>query len=192
MKKILLPIGVSGRHVHLTKKDVELLFGEGAVLEREDTVRQPEQFKAKQRVTLAGPKGNICNVAIIGPEREESNIEVSITDCYKLGFEIVGENDRSLLSDGPVKMTGPEGEVELREAEVKFRHIHACSAEVEDLGLKDGDEVRVQAGTKRRVIFEKVKLRIKEESELEFQVDTDEANAAKVQTGDVGYLIVEL
>jgi putative phosphotransacetylase len=192
MKKTLIPIGVSARHIHLKAADVETLFGEGAKLEEDKKIRQPGQFSSKQRVELLGPGGSFAEVAIIGPERKESQVEISATDAYQLGLTYDQDHDpsvRAIATKEPVTLKGPAGSIELPGALITLRHLHISPTEAESMALADGDLVSVQTTGVRRMIFENVIVRVDPDYKLELQLDFDEANAALLKTGDEAFLI---
>ncbi|MGE5560654.1 MAG: phosphate propanoyltransferase [Chloroflexota bacterium] len=179
-----IPIGVSARHLHVSREDLETLFGPGAELTVYKEVGQPGQYAANEKVTLVGPKRQMENVRILGPVRKSSQIEISITDSVALGITAPVLYSGNLAGSGTLTVIGPKGTVEMKEKViVAGRHMHASPADAEELGLKDGDLISVRCGDIRSVIFEKVLVRVHPEFALELHIDTDEANAAGVRGG---------
>ncbi|OEG00481.1 propanediol utilization protein [Vulcanibacillus modesticaldus] len=180
-----VPVGISNRHIHLSRNDLDALFGEGYELNILKDLSQPGQYASKEVVTIVGPKGKIENVRILGPVRRETQVEISRTDSFALGVK-PPVRDSGLLVDTPgVKIIGPKGEVELEKGVIlAARHIHFHTSDAKEFGVKDQDRVRVQVGGERGVIFENVLARVSENYALEFHVDTDEANAAGLKNGD--------
>ncbi len=193
MKKVELPVfvGVSNRHLHLSREDVEKLFGPGYQLTPIKDLGQPGQFACKETVTIVGPKGSIENVRVLGPERKETQVEVSLTDCFKLGVNPPVRDSGDLEGTPGIEIIGPNGKViKDRGVIVAKRHIHMHISDAENFGVKDKEivMVTVEHGD-RKVIFDDVLIRVNEKFALEFHVDTDEANAAGLRNGDKVYVL---
>lgn len=180
-----VPVGISNRHIHLSRNDLNILFGEGYQLEVLKDLSQPGQYAARELVTVIGPKGQIDNVRILGPVRKETQIEISRTDSFFLGVK-PPVRDSGLLDNTPgVKIVGPKGEVELEKGVIiAARHIHFHTSDATRFNVKDQDRVRVIVEGERGLAFENVQARVSESYALEFHVDTDEANAAGLKNGD--------
>ncbi|MGB4262531.1 MAG: phosphate propanoyltransferase [Fervidobacterium sp.] len=196
MKKKEFPIiaGVSNRHVHLSKEDLETLFGPGYQLTPTKDLGQPGQFACKETVTIVGPKGSIENVRILGPVRKETQIEVSLTDAFKLGVTPPVRDSGDIEETPGIVIIGPNGKKIEKEKGVILakRHVHMIPEDAEKFGVKDKDIVKVIVDHgNRRLIFDDVLVRVSEKFALEFHVDTDEANAALLKTGDVVYILEE-
>lgn len=179
-------VGVSNRHVHLSKEDLEVLFGEGYELHPIKDLKQPGQYAAEEVVTLVGPKGKIERVRVLGPVRKETQIEISQTDAFKLGVQPPVRDSGDLDGTPGIKIIGPKGEVETKKGLILAkRHIHMLPEDAEKYGVKDKDlvYVAVEKGD-RKLIFGDVLIRVSPKYALEFHVDTDEANAALIKTGD--------
>ncbi len=193
MKKVELPVvvGVSNRHLHLSREDVEILFGSGYQLTPTKDLGQPGQFACKETVTIVGPKGSIENVRVLGPERKETQVEVSLTDCFKLGVNPPVRDSGDLEGTPGIEIVGPNGKVaKERGVIVAKRHIHMHTSDAEKFGVKDKEivMVTVEHGD-RKIIFDDVLIRVNEKFALEFHVDTDEANAAGLKNGDNVYVL---
>ncbi|NSL51048.1 phosphate propanoyltransferase [Bacillus sp. P2(2020)] len=188
--KYLVPIGVSGRHCHLTKSDFEKLFGSEASLTKKADLSQPGQFAANETVTIAGPKGSIQNVRILGPLRRKTQVEISLTDARKLGVTPPIRESGELMDSSPVTIIGPKGSIYLKEGLIIAQaHIHMNPEDAVRFNVKDGEFVRVKIINESRPIsFEKVKVRVSPNFVLEMHIDTDEANAADVKPGTFGKL----
>ena len=186
-------VGVSNRHVHLSKEDLEILFGEGYELHPIKDLKQPGQYAAEEVVTLVGPKGKIERVRVLGPVRKETQIEISQTDAFKLGVQPPVRDSGDLDGTPGIKIVGPKGEVETKKGLILAkRHIHMLPEDAEKYGVKDKDlvYVAVESGD-RKLIFGDVLIRVSPKYALEFHVDTDEANAALIKTGDEVKIIEE-
>ncbi|MCD6550764.1 phosphate propanoyltransferase [Thermotoga sp.] len=184
-------VGVSNRHVHLSKEDLETLFGEGYELTPIKDLRQPGQYAAKETVTIVGPKGAIENVRVLGPVRRETQVEISRTDAFKLGLRPPVRDSGDLEGTPGIVIIGPNGIlVKEKGVIIAKRHIHMHPKDGEHYGVKDKDIVKVlvEKGD-RRLIFDDVLIRVREDFALEFHVDTDEANAAMLNTGDIVYIV---
>ncbi|MEK4029992.1 phosphate propanoyltransferase [Pseudobacillus sp. FSL P4-0506] len=182
-----VPIGVSNRHIHLCQKDLTLLFGEGFQLTPMKDLRQPGQFAANETLTLIGTKGEITGVRILGPLRDHTQVEISRTDCFKLGTVAPVRESGKVTGTPGIILKGPRGTVELKEGViVAHRHIHVPPGFAEKFKLNDQDRVEVEVGRERKTVYSNVLIRVSAQYELEMHVDTDEANAAGVKTGDLG------
>lgn len=182
---IMISVGISNRHVHLSAGDRDILFGEGHRLSFLKSLSQKGQFAARETVTLVGLKGSIGNVRILGPERDNTQVEVSRTDMFRLGVNAPVRDSGDIEGTPGLILIGPEGMVELKKGVIcAQRHIHADPREAGQLGLKDREEVMARAVNERGLIFDKVLIRIHESFTLELHLDTDEANAACVANSD--------
>lgn len=183
MKKII-PVGVSARHVHLSKADLETLFGDGYNLTLKKELSQPGQFASEECVEIVGSKKSFPSVRILGPVRAKSQVELSLTDCFTIGVKAPIRESGDIKASGSVKIVGPKGEVTIQEGViVAARHLHMNPQEAMAFGLKDKQKVRVKTTGERAVVFENVVVRVREDFALEMHIDTDEANAAAVANG---------
>lgn len=185
-----VPIGVSNRHIHLSKDDLLVLFGENYALTLQKELSQPGQFAAKETVTLVGPKGTLEKVRILGPLRKNTQIEISATDCYKLGIKPIIRDSGQHEGTPGLQIVGPLGNVELKSGVmVASRHIHLTLEDAKEWSLNDGDRVRVHIQSKRPMIFEDVLIRVNEHYHKEMHLDLDEANAALIDGQSQGVLM---
>ncbi len=181
----LIPVGVSNRHLHVSAADFYTLFGPDAEMTRFKDLSQPGQFACKEMVTVAGPAGAIERVRILGPARKQTQLEVSVSDCFKLGVKAPIRDSGDLGDSAPITIVGPKGAVTLTEGcIIAAKHIHMHTTDAARLGLKDKDLVDVKACTKRGLIFLEVLVRVGDKFHLEMHVDLDEANAASLKNGD--------
>ncbi len=178
MKKIL--VETSARHIHVTQETLEILCGKGAKLEVKAMLSQPGQFVSTTRLDLIGPKKSISGVSILGPVRKENQVEVSLTDARTLGVSAPVRESGDIKGSAPIKIVGPCGEVELAEGLIAAkRHIHMTPADAEEFGVKNGEIVKVSTGREgRKVIFDDVVVRVRDDFKLAMHIDTDESNAA--------------
>lgn len=184
-KKYMVPVGVSNRHVHVTKETFAVLFGEDAKMTKKSDVKQPGQFAANECVTVAGPKGEFKKVRILGPERKVNQVEISKTDCFKLGVHPNVRMSGDLGGTDGLTLIGPKGQVTLDEGcIVALRHVHMLPEQAKELGLSDGEIVDIETFGNRSGIFGNVVMRINDASALEMHIDTDEANALGIQNND--------
>lgn len=173
-------VETSARHVHVSKADLEVLFGEGATLTPKKDLSQPGQYACVERVDIVGPKNTIKNVSILGPARKSTQVEVSLSDARTLGVAAPIRESGDVAGSGACKLVGPAGELELVEGViVAKRHIHATPEDAEKLEVKDKDIVAVNIETaERSLIFKDVVVRVSPSFKLAMHIDTDEANAA--------------
>lgn len=180
-----IPIGVSNRHIHLSKADVETLFGEGYELTPIKNLSQPGQYACKEVLTIIGPSMRpIENVRVLGPVRKSSQVEISATDSYVLKVKPPVRESGNIKDSAPIRIVGPKGVVELREGcIIANRHIHMSPSDAAAFGVSDGDYVDVDAFGKRRTRWFDVQVRVHKDFRLEMHVDTDDANAAGIGNG---------
>jgi acetate kinase len=187
--QIPIPIGVSAHHVHLSQPDVERLFGPGHTLTPISPLEQPGQFASEEQVRLIGPRGSIDRVRVLGPARSESQVEIARTEGYRLGIHAPVRMSGDLDGAPGLILEGTHGQAELKNGVIfAQRHIHMTPTDARRLGLQNGDVVRVRVEGDRELIFGDVAVRVSPKFKLEFHLDTDEANAAQLNTGDIAYL----
>ena len=186
--KTPIPVGVSNRHVHLRQEDWDTLFGTDRTPRKFRQVKQPGFYACFESVDLEGPKGKIEKVRLIAPHRPQTQVEISLTDAQVLGLKPPIRDSGDLQGSSPVRVIGPRGTLEIGQGlVVARRHIHFHPLEARAMGIADGEIVRVRAGVGkvRELVFEQVLCRVSEKFSLEFHVDTDEANAAWLKSGDI-------
>ena len=185
-----IPIGVSARHVHLAQADVEQLFGENYQLTPKFELSQPGQFAAEETVVIAGPKGSIERVRILGPARSLSQVEVSWTDAMKLGIKPPLRISGDIQGSSPVTLIGPKGSVVLNEGLIIAQaHIHMSPEDSAKFNVMDGQSVQIKVEGIRPIILSNVVIRVSERYRLEMHIDTDEANAGLIQQGTVAEIV---
>lgn len=180
-----MPVGVSNRHVHLSEEDTRALFGSEASLTRLRDLSQPGQFVAGELVQLAGPSGALTNVRVLGPARPQTQVEISRTDAYRLGVRPPVRDSGQLGGTPGAVLLGPAGSVVLREGVIiAARHLHLPPDDASRLGLRDRQLVDVEIPGPRAGLMHRVLVRVHPRFVLELHLDTDEANAYFVQSGD--------
>ena len=189
LKNIFIEMEASGRHVHVTKQQAEQLFGHGLTPER--PLSQPGQWAAKERVTVIGPKGQLHNVAVLGPERNEGHVEISLTDGRSLGIQPPVRASGSVADSPGALLKGPCGEVTLQQGVIAAqRHIHITPEDAQRFGVKDKQIVKLQTYTNRPLVFDDVLVRVSKDFATRVHLDFDEANACGYQMGDLGRIVV--
>lgn len=188
-----IPIAISGRHVHLDRATMDILFGKGSELSVYKEISQPGQYASEQRVNLVGPRNRIDRVRILGPLRSKNQIEISRTDEFRLGVDAPIRGSGKVEGSAPITLEGPEGTVQLKEGLIcARRHIHMTPEDAEAYGVVHGDEVEVEVkGGPRDLTYGDVLVRVKSSYLLEMHIDTDEANAAELSRGASGELLYE-
>ena len=176
-----VPIEISARHVHLSKPDLEILFGPGFELTKFHDLSQTGQFAANEIVKLVGSRGEIDKVRILGPVRSKTQVEISETEARVLGLNPPVRDSGNIEDTPGVKIIGPKGEVDLKEGVIlALRHIHMDPKTAANIGLKNGDKVKVDTVGPRDLLFENVLVRVDPSFKLAMHIDTDEANAAGI------------
>ncbi|HXL05190.1 MAG TPA: phosphate propanoyltransferase [Bacillota bacterium] len=187
-----ISVGISARHVHVTEEHLELLFGPGHKLTSIKDLTQPGQFAADEKVTLVGPKGVIQRVRILGPVRKATQVEISRTDCYTLGIAAPVRESGDIKGTPGIVIVGPYGPVKIDQGViVAKRHIHFTPEDAKEFGVEDGQIVMVKTEGERPLIFGDVVARVREDFALDLHLDTDEANAAGLNQGDMVTILDE-
>lgn len=182
----MIPVGLSNKHIHLSQKDLDTLFGEGFELTKFKDLSQPGQYAANEKVDVVGPKGTLKGIRILGPVRRETQVEIAITDGFVLGVNPPVRDSGDLLDSPGAKIVGPKGEVVIEKGVIAAgRHIHMHTTDAEKYGLKDKDIVSVKVGGKRGLTFDNVLVRVSKDFALEMHLDIDEGNAAALKNGSM-------
>lgn len=185
-------VEASGRHVHLSKEHLEQLFGKGYELTIAKELSQPGQYAAKERIRVIGPKGEFSNVVILGPCRDFSQVELSLTDCKDIGIKGVLRESGKIEGTPGILIGVGENYIRLdKGAIVAKRHIHMTPEDAEKLNVKDNELVKVKVIGERPVIFDDVLIRVKSSFRLSMHIDYDEANACGYTSGVKGSIIRE-
>ena len=186
--RLFVQVEASGRHVHVTADQALALFGHPLTPQRE--LSQPGQFVAKERVTVVGPKGKFENVAVLGPERPEGQVEISITDGRTLGIDPPVRLSGDVAGTPGAVLQGDKGQVQLKQGVIAAqRHIHVSPADAERFHVKDKQVVKLQTLTSRPVVFDRVTVRVHPAFQTSVHLDYDEANACGFQKGDFGRIL---
>lgn len=186
-----IPVGVSSRHCHLTREHWRALFGD-AEPRKHRQLLQPGFWAAEEAVDVEGPKGRLKKVRLVAPYRPKTQVEVSRTDAAVLGIDAPVRGSGKLEGAAPVRLIGPKGAVEVKDALIiAQRHVHFSPEDARRIGVEDGELLRVRAGTggPRELVFENVLARVSDQYALELHIDTDEANAAWLKNGDLVHLV---
>ena len=188
VSSLFVELEASGRHVHVTKEQAMTLFGHPLTPER--SLSQPGQYLARERVTVAGPKGEFANVAVLGPERKAGQVEVSLTDARHLGLDVPVRLSGDVKGSPGALLRGSAGCVTLQEGVMAAqRHIHLTPEDAKKFGVTDKQTVKLQTYTARPVIFEDVAVRVSPEFASYVHLDYDEANGCGFRKGDLGRIL---
>ena len=184
-------IETSARHVHVSRRVLDILFGEGYELTKKKDLSQPGQYACEERIAVIGPKGQFPGVSILGPVRPATQVEISASDARSIGAVAPVRESGDIAGSGACKLVGPKGEVELSEGViVAKRHIHATTKDAEELGVKDKDIVSVKIESNgRSLIFGDVVARVNDSYALAMHIDTDESNAVLAGPNCVGTIV---
>ena len=186
--RIFVPLEASGRHVHITRAQAEVLFGHGLTEKR--PLSQPGQYLAKERLALVGPKGEFQNVAVLGPERKEAQVEISLTDGRQLGVEPPVRLSGKVTGTPGITLVGEKGRITLEHGVIAAqRHIHLSPEAAKWFSVSDGQVVKLQALTARPCTFEQVVVRVSPEFAPAVHLDYDESNACGFAPGDYGRIL---
>jgi acetate kinase len=185
-----IPIEVSAHHVHLSRGEMDLLFGPGSELTHRSDLSQPGQFACEETIDLIGPKGRVDRIRVLGPLRGQSQIEISMTEEYKLGIKAPIRASGDLDGSPGITLEGKKGPYQLPQGVIcSLRHVHMSPEDALSFGLKDRDIVSVRVEGERTLAFGDILVRVHPDFRLSMHIDTDEANAASITTGMEGTLI---
>ncbi len=183
-------VEASGRHVHLSRKELDALFGTGYELTKAKDLSQPGQYASKERLTVVGPKGAFHNVVILGPVRKESQVEVSLTDCLQLGVKAPIRESGDIEGTPGIVLVNGDKSVSLEKGLiVAKRHVHMTPEDAEKIGVKNHDIVKVKVEGARPLIFDDVVIRVSPKFATYMHIDYDEANACGFSKGIRGRII---
>ncbi len=181
-----VPVGISNRHVHLSQKDLNILFGEAYQLNVFKDLKQPGQFASQEKISLVGPRGKIDKVRILGPVRKQTQVEISVSDGFKLGIEPPVRASGDLIGSPSVTLVGPKGSVEIENGLIAAaRHIHMGENDAVRMGIVDGEKVSIKKEGSRSMVLSNVTVRVHKNYKLELHLDMDEANAVLAKNGDL-------
>ena len=179
-----VPVGISVRHVHLTRSDVDWLFGRNYQLTPKKALSQPGQFACEECVDVVGPKGTLTKVRILGPERSSTQVELSQTDCRTIGVKAPVRSSGDLDGTPGIELRGPNGKIQVSKGVIiADRHIHMTPADAARFGFKNGDRVKVGIGGEKPGVMGNVLIRVSDKSALDMHVDTDDGNAFLLSQG---------
>jgi putative phosphotransacetylase len=188
MKKV--HIGVSARHIHLSKDHINILFGQGYTLNEFKALSQPGQFAAEEVVSVQGPRGRMDKIRILGPARSETQLEISRTDSFSLGLNPPLKQSGDIAGTPGIKVIGPAGTVDLEYGViVAARHIHFHTSDALAWGITDKQMLKVKLNGERPLVLENVIARVSDQFALDLHIDTDEANAAGVKTDEYAEIL---
>ena len=187
-RRLFVELEASGRHVHVTQQQAQILFGHSLTPKR--PLSQPGQYLANERVTVVGPKGEFSNVAVLGPERKAGQVEISLTDARSLGVEAPVRLSGDVKGSPGILLRGEKGCVTLSEGVIAAqRHIHLTPEDARKFGVTDKQTVKLQTYTARPVLFEDVAVRVSPDFASYIHLDYDEANACGFCKGDLGRIL---
>jgi acetate kinase len=188
-KQSPFPVEVSAHHIHLTQEHVEALFGPGHQLTRHADLSQPGQFACQEQLDIIGPKGRIERVRVLGPVRKYTQVEIAMTEQFKLGVHPPIRESGDIADTPGCTLEGPAGKLKLEQGVIcALRHCHMTPADALRYGVRDKSFVRVRVDGDRELVFGDVLVRVDPQSALAMHIDTDEANAANIPSGAQGYI----
>ena len=189
--RLTIEIEASGRHIHLSRADLEALYGPGYQLTRIKDLSQPGQFVCAERVTLSGPKGELRNVVVLGPERSESQAEISLTDAVALGVRPPVRISGDIAGTPGITVRHGDRAITLSRGLIAARrHIHMTPEDAARFGVADKQVVRLKCFTARPLVFGDVEVRVSPKFATVVHIDYDEANACGFQKGDRGMILL--
>ena len=187
-RRLFVELEASGRHVHVTREQAEVLFGHPLTPQR--PLSQPGQYLAQERVTVIGPKGEFRNVAVLGPERKEGQVEISLTDGRSLGIDAPVRLSGDVKGSPGAVLVGSRGRGTLEQGVIAAkRHIHLTPEAAQGFGVRDKQIVKLRTLTGRPVTFEDVVVRVSPDFAPYAHLDYDEANACGFRKGDLGRIL---
>ncbi|HSR05484.1 MAG TPA: phosphate propanoyltransferase [Proteiniclasticum sp.] len=183
---LYVPVGVSNRHIHVRREDLDRLYGKGYELTKLKDLKQPGEFAANETLEVKTDKGSFKKVRILGPVRGATQVELSLSDSYALGLKIPIRESGKIKDSASVTLVGPNGEVTIPVGVIAaYRHIHMPEDKAREYGFRNGDIVSVEKEGPRGLVFNDVMLRVSPKYALEMHIDVDEANAGDIRSGDL-------
>ncbi|MEN6564774.1 MAG: phosphate propanoyltransferase [Veillonellales bacterium] len=185
-----IPVGISARHVHVSREDLDILFGSGYELTVKKALSQPGQFASNETVDLVTEKNTFKKVRILGPIRKATQVELALTDGMKLGLKLPVKDSGNHAGTPGITIVGPKGSVDIKQGVIAAcRHIHMTPSDAAQHNVKDKEIVQVKFEGDRALIFDKVLIRVSDTCKLDMHIDTDEANACMCKNGDTVEII---
>jgi putative phosphotransacetylase len=180
-----VPVGISNRHIHLSKEDLETLFGCGYKLTLKKALSQPGEFACEEVLDIKVGERSIKGIRVLGPIRRQTQVEISASDARKLRSKPPVRSSGHLEGSAPVTVIGPKGSIDLKEGLIiANRHIHFTPSDAEKFDIKDSDIISVKWGGEKGGIFDDVCCRVSKNYSLELHIDTDDASAFMLNNGD--------
>lgn len=189
-KQLFIEVEASGRHVHLSRQDVDTLFGVGYKLTPVKELSQPGQYACSERVTVSGPKGSLKNVVVLGPERKASQVEISLTDALVLGIKAPIRQSGDITGTPEITVSNGDRQVKLSQGLiVAKRHMHITPEDANRFHVTDSEIVKVKVFGARPLIFDDLVVRVSKDFRTYIHIDYDEANACGFTKGTLGMII---
>lgn len=189
-ERLFVEVEASGRHVHLTRQDVETLFGPGYQLTKTKDLSQPGQYACAERLTITGPKGSLKNVVVLGPERKASQVEVSLTDALALGIKAPVRQSGDIEGSSEITISNGDRHIKLSQGLiVAKRHMHITPEDAVKFNVKDGEIIKVKVFGQRPLIFDDLVVRVSKDFRTYIHIDYDEANACGFTKGTLGMIL---
>lgn len=189
-ERLFVEVEASGRHVHLTRQDVETLFGPGYKLTKTKDLSQPGQYACAERLTITGPKGSLKNVVVLGPERKASQVEVSLTDALALGIKAPVRQSGDIEGSSEITISNGDRHIKLSQGLiVAKRHMHITPEDAVRFNVKDGEIIKVKVFGQRPLIFDDLVVRVSKDFRTYIHIDYDEANACGFTKGTLGMIL---
>lgn len=186
-----VPISVSGRHLHLSREDMDVLFGKESELTVFKPISQPGQFASNEKVTIVGPRGQIDNLRILGPLRKETQIELAASDARRIGMKLPVRASGDLDGTPGITIIGPRGSVMVSSGcMIAERHIHMTPKQAKQRGVEDGQQIQVRVDSGKGGIMDRVFVRVREDFAYDMHVDSDDANAFLISSDTIGKMLI--
>lgn len=187
---IKIPIEISARHLHISRKDLDKLFGKDYKLNKKRNLTQPGEFATKEIVDIQNGNNKIKGVRIVAPIRSKTQLEISKTDAFNLGLNVSFGHSGKVKGSGGIVLLGRKGKLKMKSGIIiPLRHLHCNIKEAEKFGIKNGDKVSVEVEGERNIIFKNILVRTGENYSLSMHLDTDEGNAAGINLKGVGIIV---
>lgn len=172
-------VGISNRHVHLTKDTYKILFGKDK-LEKRNDLNQIGEFASTDTVDLLYFDKKIEHVRIVGPFRSQNQIELLGSDLKYLGMDAPVRRSGCLV-DTPTITIENEGKKVSTDGVIRAeRHLHVPTKDEDALGLHERDIVKVfvPKGTFT------ANVKVSDNGYYELHIDKDEAVEYGIENGD--------
>lgn len=179
-----IKVGISNRHVHLTKEDKDILFGNDYELIKRNELVQPGEYACEETVVIEANGKQKEYVRVLGPLRNYTQVEILKSDSDYLEINAPYRNSGELEGAEEITIIGPKGTITKNCCIIAVRHIHTNN--FDNLGYDNNDIVSVKFND---TIIDNVYIKKNDNYALEIHLDKDDSKTFNINTGDTVEII---